>query len=101
MEQIRITSRTLIGGYMREEGEVLSVYPWQARRLRDAEQAEAADQSSDESEDEMSEAYGEDLALTLKGAGYESVEAVEAADGDELLAVNGIGRATLRKIRGE
>ncbi len=96
MQRIRITKRTLIGGKMREVGEELEVYPWQARRLSHQGQAEDVEP---EEQGELAEAYGPDVALTLKDAGYSSVSEVQAADGEELLAVNGIGKATLRKIR--
>lgn len=108
MEQIRVIERVLIAGKMRDEGEVVSLYPWQARRLEQSGHAErvnerveqgAKDAEEASAADELTQTFGEDLALTLKDAGYESVEQVRDADGDELLAVNGIGQATLRKVR--
>lgn len=98
MEEVEITQRTLIGGKMRQPGEVVSVYPWQARRLKNQGRAAEPEESA-QGEDELAEAYGSDIALTLRDAGYTSVEEAKAADPETLLAVNGIGKATLRKIQ--
>lgn len=42
---------------------------------------------------------GDGIEATLKLAGYETVEAVQAATDEELLAIEGIGPARLAKIR--
>jgi len=47
----------------------------------------------------LHEVFGDDLAGLLSGAGYASVEAVKVASDDDLRAVQGIGPATLKKIR--
>lgn len=43
--------------------------------------------------------YGTDYAILLHDAGYRSVSAVKAASDEDLLAISGIGKATLNKIR--
>jgi hypothetical protein len=48
---------------------------------------------------ELADKVGVDLAGQLAGAGFDSPDAVHAATDEELLAVEGIGRATLRRIR--
>lgn len=67
-----------------------------------------ADAASEEEQEEVGELdaqdalqtrYGETVAGKLYDAGYVTVDAVEEASDDELLAVDGIGAATLEKIR--
>lgn len=47
----------------------------------------------------LHEVFGEDLAVQLSRAGYSSVESVIAASDEELLAKQGIGPATVKKVR--
>lgn len=47
----------------------------------------------------LQEKYGESVAELLYGAGFTGVEAVTSASDEELRDVDGIGAATLKKIR--
>lgn len=49
--------------------------------------------------DAMIEKYGEKLTELLKAHGYRTVSEVDGADNDELLAIKGIGKQTLKEIR--
>jgi len=45
------------------------------------------------------EALGADLAYALRDAGFDSLDAIQAASDADLLAINGIGKARLEALR--
>jgi hypothetical protein len=48
---------------------------------------------------EFTDLFGVDLGIRLALAGLRSADAVRAASDDDLLAIDGVGPATLKKIR--
>lgn len=65
------------------------------QRLTGTQDAPAEQQASDP----LADAVGPSAAESLRGAGYADLAAVQQASDDELLAVDGIGDATLKKAR--
>jgi hypothetical protein len=55
--------------------------------------------SSEDSSDELEDKLGHNTAQLLKDAGYEDADSVREATDEELLAIDGIGKAKLEHIR--
>ena len=47
----------------------------------------------------LHDVFGDDLAGLLSESGYSSVEAVKVASNEDLIAISGVGPATVSRIR--